>query len=421
MTRESVVCPGCSCLCDDLDVTLEAGRIAAVANVCQWGAGKFLGTKKFRTQSPRDRLAAFEVSRNGTRSAVSYEEALEEAATVLGKARRPLIYGLTGSGSWAQAAALKLARQIHARLEPADLAFMGRFFQAVRSHGLLLAPLEVIRDEADTILFWGANPLHAAPRSVVRYGVFARGRFTERGLEDRRVAAVDIYRTELAHFCNPFVVVQPAAEEELLTELLARLHGRGSSSSRSQAAKLHQFLTSAVYGAIFVGRGLAYGNSPRLMELLAELAVTLNGSRPFAFLPLPGDFNSAGLYHLLLRECGHPGAPDFRPGAPPQDLNPVDFQEVDAILVTGADLWWFLPADQAEGLARRRVPVIVLSPFANRTTTRAQVLIPVALDGVEAEEEAYRLDWFPLRLKAVIPSPWPPAYQVLEDLSRQFP
>ena len=65
MTRESLVCPGCSCLCDDLDVTLENGRITEVANVCLWGAGKFLSTKKFRTKSPRGRLTAFQVRRRG--------------------------------------------------------------------------------------------------------------------------------------------------------------------------------------------------------------------------------------------------------------------------------------------------------------------------------------------------------------------
>ena len=102
MTRESLVCPGCSCLCDDLDVTLENGRIIEVANVCLWGAGKFLSTKKFRTKSPRGRLTAFQVRRRGRWQEVRYEEALEQAAALLAQAQRPLVYGLTSSGVWAQ-------------------------------------------------------------------------------------------------------------------------------------------------------------------------------------------------------------------------------------------------------------------------------------------------------------------------------
>ncbi len=78
---------------------------------------------------------------------------------------------------------------MRARLEPADLVFKAPYYRSIQQHGLAWAPLEVIRDEADAVLFWGANPIHSAPRQVVRYAVFARGRFTERGIEDRQVAA----------------------------------------------------------------------------------------------------------------------------------------------------------------------------------------------------------------------------------------
>ncbi len=418
MTRESLVCPGCSCLCDDLDVTLENGRIVSVANVCLWGAGKFLSTKKFRTKSPRSRLTACQVRRRGRAEEVRYEEALEEAATLLVKARRPLIFGLTNSGSRAQKAALKLARGIKARLEPADLGFMAPFYAAVKAHGLFWAPLEVIRDEADTVLFWGANPIHSAPRHLVRYAVFARGRFTERGIEDRRVAAVDIYPTELNHFCRPFIQVQPGQELGLAAGLTARLTGgTGGETTVPGAAELADFLAQSAYGVLFLGRGVSYGPGWELVERLAGLVAWLNRERPFLLLPLPGDFNSAGLYHLLLRELENPGAPEFKAGGEVvSHSSPADFQEVDAILVAGADLLWFLPDEQLQDLKRRQVPLVVLSPFANRTTAEAQVLFPVALEGVETDEAAYRLDGLPVALKAITSSPWPATHRVLDDL-----
>jgi formylmethanofuran dehydrogenase subunit B len=419
MTRESLVCPGCSCLCDDLDVTLEDGRIVAVANVCLWGAGKFLSTKKFHTKSPRSRLTAFQVRRRGRWQEVSYERALEEAANLLTKARRPLVFGLTNSGVWAQEAALRLARGFKARLEPGDLGFMAPFYQAVKVHGLFWAPLEVIRDEADTVLFWGANPIHSAPRHLVRYAVFARGRFTERGVEDRRVAAVDIYPTELSHFCRPFIQVQPGQELALAEGLTARLTGRTAETAAvSGVSELADFLAQTAYGVMFLGRGVSYGPPRELVERLASLVAWLNRKRPFALLPLPGDFNSAGLYHLLLQELGSPGAPDFRTGGEVvSHLTPVDFQEVDAILVAGADLLWFLRDEQIQDLKRRQVPMVVLSPFTNRTTAQAAALFPVALEGVEVDEVAYRLDGLPVPLQAPLSSPWPAAHRVLADLA----
>jgi len=419
MTRESLVCPGCSCLCDDLDVTLEDGRIVAVDNVCLWGAGKFLSSKKFHTKSPRARLTAFQVRRQERWQEVRYEEAVEEAGVLLRQARRPLIYGLTSSGVWAQKAALRLARKLKARLEPADLAFMAPFYAATKAHGLFWAPLEVIRDEADTVLFWGANPIHSAPRHLVRYAVFARGRFTERGLEDRRVAAVDIYPTELEQFCRPFIKVQPGQEMALAAGVAARLgEGPGEGEALAGASQLADFLAQAVYGVMFLGRGVSYGPGPELVDRLAALVAWLNQERLFNLLPLPGDFNSAGLYHLLLQELGSPGAPDFSAGdRAVSHTTPVDLQEVDAILVSGAELFWFLGEEQVQDLKRRQVPVIVLSPFANRTTAQASVLFPVALEGVEVAEEAYRLDGLPVSLQGVTSSPWPAAHRILADLA----
>jgi len=96
----------------------------------------------------------------------------------------------------------------------------------------------------------------------------------------------------------------------------------------------------------------------------------------------------------------------------------VDFREVDAVLVVGSDLWWFLPAAAAEDLKRRQVPIVVLSPFANRTTGQAAVILPTALAGVETPEVAYRMDGVPLVLRAVSPSGLPPDHQVLGDLHR---
>ncbi|MFZ5449125.1 MAG: hypothetical protein ACOZFS_10870 [Thermodesulfobacteriota bacterium] len=417
--HESIICPGCGCLCDDLDVALEGGRIVEVGNVCLWGVSRFFHGKKFHPKKDRHRLREPQVLRQGRRQAVSYESALAEAANLLSRAQRPLIYGLTNSGSWAQEAALKLARSLRARLEPADLAFKAPYYQAIRKHGVMWAPLEVIRDEADAVLFWGANPIHSAPRHVVRHAVFARGRFTERGLEDRQVAAVDIYKTELAKFCPLFVEIQPGQELDLVQGIAGALMGEPAPSPPVKGTRrLAQFLSKAACGVIFCGRGVSYGPALALFHGLARLVAFLNRERRFFLFPLSGDFNSSGLYHLLLNEVGQAGAPDFGADEMTTHFTPVDFREVDAVLVTGADLLWFLPTEQLEDLKRRQVPIVAVSPFANRTTGQAAVILPSALAGIEAAEVAYRMDGLPMVLKQVIPGPRLPDHQVLMDLQQ---
>ena len=417
--HESVICPGCGCLCDDLDVTVAAGRIIEVTNVCLWGVSRFFHAKKFHPKKDRHRLREPEIRRPGGKQAVSYDAALAEAAQLLGRARRPLIYGLTNSGACAQETALKLARSLRARLEPADLAFKAPYYQSVQRHGLAWAPLEVIRDEADAVLFWGANPIHSAPRHVVRYAVFARGRCTERGYEDRQVAAVDIYQTELAKFCPLFIKIQPGQELDLLEAAAAILAGEPPPEPRVRGARrLAQFLGQGTCGVIFCGRGISYGPALELYDRLARLAARLNERARWFIFPLSGDFNSSGLYHLLLNEVGQAGAPDFGAGEVAVHTTPVDFREVDALLVTGADLLWFLPEEQVTDLKRRQVPIVALSPFANKTTGQAAVVLPTALAGVETTEVAYRMDGLPLVLKQLVPSDLPADHQVLTDLGR---
>jgi formylmethanofuran dehydrogenase subunit B len=417
--HESIICPGCGCLCDDLDVIVDGDRIVEVGNVCLWGVSRFFHGKKFHPKKERHRLLTPQVRHQGRRETVAYDAALAAAAQVLSRAKRPLIYGLTNSGSFAQAAALQLARSLRARLEPADLAYKAPYYQSIQQHGLTWAPLEVIRDEADAVLFWGANPIHSAPRHVVRYAVFARGRFTERGIEDREVAAVDIYQTELARFCPLFIKINPGQELDLVQGVAAILAGEPPPDPVVKGTRrLAAFLAKASCGVIFCGRGVSYGPALELFDRLASLVASLNREARYFLFPLSGDFNSSGLYHLLLNEVGRAGAPDFGTAEVTTHTLPVDFREVDAVLVTGADLLWFLPEEQVADLKRRRVPIVAVSPFANRTTGQASVILPTALAGIETTEVAYRMDGVPLVLKQLVPSTLPPDHQVLTDLNR---
>jgi formylmethanofuran dehydrogenase subunit B len=201
--------------------------------------------------------------------------------------------------------------------------------------------------------------------------------------------------------------------------VIATLAGEpGSSPPIKGTRRLAQFLGKATCGVIFCGRGISYGPAVEMFDGLARLVGLLNREARFFLFPLSGDFNSSGLYHLLLNEVGGAGAPEFASGDVVTHLTPVDFRETDAILVAGADLLWFLQEEQVADLKQRQVPIVVLSPFANRTTGRAAVILPTALAGIETEEVAYRMDGVPMALKQVVPSALPADHQVLSDLRR---
>lgn len=416
---ESAICPGCACLCDDIDVTVVDNRISLADNICLWGASKMFSHQRFHPKKERRRLQQPQIKHRGRWETVVYEDAVNRAAEILSQARKPVIYGLTNSGCWAQEAALTLARRARARLEPADLDFKAPYYQSLMRYGLRWAPLEMIRDEADTFLFWGANPLHSCPRHVVRYSVFSRGRFTERGIEERRTAAVDLHRTELAEFVNIFVQIEPGQELALLEGVRRTVSGQKPTRPVRGVRRLANLLQEASYGVIFFGRGVSYGPTEELLDGLAALTVELNQKAPGILFPLSADFNSVGLYHLLLRELGSPLAPDFSGDTSCSFCaEPVRLQDRDALVVCGADLFWFLTLEQISDLKRRRTPVVVLSPFANRSAGHADVVLPVALAGVEVPEIAYRMDGLPLCLPQLVSSSLPADSQVLQDLAK---
>jgi formylmethanofuran dehydrogenase subunit B len=221
----------------------------------------------------------------------------------------------------------------------------------------------------------------------------------------------------LAKFCPLFIKIKPGQELDLVQGVTALLAEETPPEPRVRGTRrLADFLAQAEYGVIFCGRGVSYGPAREMFQGLTRLVGSLNGRARWLLFPLSGDFNSEGLYHLLLDETGRAGAPDFTAGEVMVHSNPVDFREVDALLVAGADLLWFLPEEVTQDLEHRQVPIVALSPFANRTTSAAAVVLPTALAGIETTEVAYRMDGLPVLLRQLVPTELPPDHQVLRDL-----
>ena len=54
MLIKDVVCPFCGCLCDDLDVEVENGRIIRVDNACTLGSKTMVGDDRLKAPIRRD-------------------------------------------------------------------------------------------------------------------------------------------------------------------------------------------------------------------------------------------------------------------------------------------------------------------------------------------------------------------------------
>ena len=168
---EDAVCTACSCLCDDIELDVIANRIIDARHACALGEASFVG------QDREERLACMVDGH-----AASWDEAIERAARILAEARYPLIFGLAATASEAQRVAVSLADRVGACL---DVGTGTEAIHALQHVGEVTCTLGEIKNRADLIVVWGADPLESHPRLFSRYGLDSQGTLLPGGRSDR--------------------------------------------------------------------------------------------------------------------------------------------------------------------------------------------------------------------------------------------
>ncbi|MFQ5803435.1 MAG: formylmethanofuran dehydrogenase subunit B [Candidatus Methylomirabilales bacterium] len=419
-TIESVTCPFCGTLCDDLEVVVDEGRIVDVKNACVLGKATYLhhegGLATPRVYGEPAQL----------------EECLQKAAEILAKANYPLIYGLASTESRAQRKAVELADLIGANIDQTSSICHGPSAQAIQTVGVPSCTVGEVKNRADLVLFWGCNPTEAHPRHPSRYSVTAKGLFTARGKKDRTVVHVDVRPTSSTRMADVFLQIKPNSDYEVLSALSALLKGHtldvaevgGVPVEEWQA--LLEMIKNAKFGILYWGMGITMTRGKYLnVVAMLRFAQELNRFTKFLAAPMRGHGNVVGSAKVLTWQTGYPFGVNLSRGYP--RYNPGEFtvvelltrREVDAALIVASDPIAHLPAPAAEHL--KAIPVIAIDPKESDTTKIAEVVIPTAQAGISAEGIAYRMDHVPLPLKKVVDSPYPPDTEVLADLIERIP
>lgn len=413
---DDVLCTFCGCLCDDLRVEVDAGAIEKVRGACRLGSSKIMG---------HERIAAPMVRKNGELVEVGYQEAYDRAAEILVQARRPLLYGWASTTCEAQKNGVILAEEVGGVMDSTATVCHGPSILGIEEKGLAGATLGQVKNRADLIIFWGCNPAEAHPRHTIRYSSNVCGRFTPDGRAARKVIVVDVRRTRTSKNADKFLQIQPDTDYEIISALRMILGGKAdivpdvvASIPKSELVEIVEILKKARFGALFFGLGLThsrgrYKNVDNALSLVAEL----NAHTKFMVMPMRGHYNVAGIGQVLAWSSGYPMAVDFARGAPyfnPGETAACDLlarREADAALVIAADPASNFPRSCVEALAR--IPVIQIDPFENPTTLIADVVIPSAIAGIEAEGTAYRMDGMSLRLRKLVDSRYPSDEEII--------
>jgi formylmethanofuran dehydrogenase subunit B len=416
---EHSTCLACGCLCDDIRVKVEGGRIVEAGNACPIGRGWFLAPR------PGEGLPASTIDGK----AAELSEAIDRAAEILRGAKAPVIWGLSGTTVETAASALAIADRIGAVVDLAGSSEGSGKLAAFQRVGLVSASLGEVKDRADVVVFWGVDPLVTHPRHWERYSVEPRGRFIPEGRAGRFVIVVDSEETETARVADLFVRIDPDRQAETLEVLRALVRGvaldpaRAGGSAGVPLASLESLtarLMRAHYGALFFGIPPGLGACESLFRLVRDL----NEGRRFVALEMGEAGNHPGASSVLSWQSGAPSAVDFGLGHPrhlPREATLAAMLtrgEVDAILTVADDPADFLRADHAMRLAQ--VPMIDIAPGATIGGPRTAVAFDVARPGLEAGGTVARVDGVMLPLRPAISSGLPTDRDILEAIGRHF-
>jgi formylmethanofuran dehydrogenase subunit B len=324
-------CAGCGCLCDDIELTADG-----LVRTCPLGDAWFA----IGDRPPVARVDGREVS---------VGEAADAAAAILREARAPLVHGLAGTSCEAQRRAVALAEAAGAVIDVGATASP--------AIGWSTATFGEIRDRAELVVLWRADPLVTHPRLLERLR-----------LDPGAMIVVDSELTATAEVAGVFVEVED--DFEALWTLRAAKSG------------LAERLRSA--------RHLAFIHGP-LDELTAlalhSLVRDLARDRHAVTLGLRAG-NARGAEDVLAWQTGFAGPVDFARGHPRE----AERGEFDAeLVVDGATV-----------------------------TVGSRVAFATAADGIEVAGTAHRMDGVPVPLRAPRESDRPSIEDVLAAIEERL-
>jgi formylmethanofuran dehydrogenase subunit B len=358
---------------------------------------------------------------------VGLDQALGRAVELIRSASSPLVYGLSRSSTPGQRAAVALADLIGATIDTTASLGHASSVMAVQQAGEQTCSLGEVRNRADVVIYWGADPLRTHPRHGERYALDPAGEFIA-GRSSRHVIVVDVEPTASTQMADEAWIIERNADFELLLTLRLAVRGEGhnlpervAGIERERILELADRLRGCRFGVVFFGYGLSRrGIGHHNVEALLRLVRDLNDYTRFYArrMRVVGDVTGADL--VLAWQTGYPFAVNLGRGYP--RYNPGEFSawsvlergETDLCILLGSEtLNRFSPAAR-ESLTR--IPVIALDHPHVVSMPEPEVRFTTGVYGINEPGTAYRMDEVPLRLQAILPASYPSDAAVLDAL-----
>jgi formylmethanofuran dehydrogenase subunit B len=414
-------CLACSCMCDDIALTVVENRVTEVANACAVGRAWF--------QQPEDDARA--ICRIGGKEA-PLADGVAAAARLLSGAKYPLIYGFGEATCEAQQRAVAIADRVGGTIDTATSFGHAPSIMAFQNVGKVTCSLGEIKNRSDLVIFWGADPAANQPRLLSQYTLDAPGMFLPRGRSDRHCVVIDIQPTATSARANTFLQIKPQSDFEILSALRMLARGRmpdgellegATGIAMSQWGELMERMKAARYGAILFGMGLMRtGGRHNNCELLLRLVRDMNDHTRFVCRSVRQRGNVTGADKVVAWRTGYPFCVNLSRGYPRYNAHEYTTaltlarREPDVALIVGNDpMPDFTPASHAQLQA---IPYITLSAEETPITQAAAVSFATSRFGIAAAGTVYRMDEVPLALRPAVTSKFPSDEDVLRQIEQ---
>lgn len=360
------------------------------------------------------------------------DEAISAAADILWNSTNPLVFGLEQVTCESATKVVAISDWLGANLDTTASFNQGPTGLAFQGVGEISCSLGEVRNRADLVLFWGADPVVTHPRHTSRYSIDPPGVHVPLGRKDRFVVVIDSEANETARQADLWLRPKPGRDFELLWTLRAMIQGKRINGYDSafngvpleDLEGLAKRLKGCRFGILFFGDRLLAGPGHHLnADGAVSLAHDINAHTRFYARPLRRAGNPMGSESVTCWQTGYPFGLNLARGFP--RFNPGEFtarrllneHESDVLLTVGVSPADYLTPGNSDGAYF--IPHIHIGECLPANWPQApRVEIRTAPFATAASGTVYRMDDISLPLRPIRPSPLPDMEKVLTDLER---
>ena len=238
--------------------------------------------------------------------------------------------------------AIELARKLGAALDDASSFSYGPLIERILRQELPTCSLSEVKDKADLLLYWGANPTATHPRHLSKYTYYAYADFSPAGWYPKvTLSSIDVRPTELTAMSKPAFRIKPRGDQELISGLVWRIADR----HRPGQATL-RLVKKSRFCAIFCGLGLVHSLDGDFSGF-SQMVHLLGKSLRIAVIPMIAETNMVGFNQSLHKQISYVNQASFAGGVSTDIefsfLEQVHNRTPDCILVVGSDPFSMLP------------------------------------------------------------------------------